>query len=367
MNAVLLLLLGLVVLTVGAELLVRGASKIALAAGLPPLIVGLTVVAYGTSAPELAVSVRAALAGQGDLALGNVLGSNVFNVLLVLGCSAVIIPLLASRQLVRLDVPILIAVCAGAWALAADGSFSRLDGLVLTGAGIVYTVLLIGMGRRQTKKEKAARAADPNVEDLPDPPKTLTGFLAAVGLLGAGLAGLVFGAQWLVDGAVTLARGLGVSDLVIGLTVVAAGTSAPELATSVVAAFRGERDLAVGNVVGSSIFNFLAVLGPAAAVAPAGIPVAPGVLHFDLPVVVAVAVVCLPIFLTNGVISRIEGGLFLAYFVLYTVYLFFSSTDHHLLEPYSAAVLFFVVPLTALGLLTSVAVWFKRGRPAPSS
>lgn len=313
------LALGLGLLVLGAELLVRGASRLARAAGLSPLVIGLSVVAFGTSAPELAVSLKACLAGQSDLALGNVLGSNTFNVLFILGLSALITPLAVSEQLVRLDVPLMSAAAALTWLLAANGTLGRLEGLAFLAGGVVYTVFLLRLGRRgpsllgkgvqKAEEERAAR-------------KGQTLFLA-VAFTALGLVCLSLGARGLVRGAVDLARFLGVSELVIGLSVVAAGTSLPEAATSVVASLRGERDLAVGNVVGSNIFNLLVVLGASAAIS-GRVRVAPAALHFDLPLMVATALVCLPIFFTGGRISRGEGGLFLAGYTAYLAFLFFG-------------------------------------------
>lgn len=308
---------GLALLVAGAEGLVRGASRLAAVVGVSPLVIGLTIVAYGTSAPELAVSVKAALAGQPDLGLGNVVGSNVFNVLFILGLSALITPLAVAQQLVRFDVWVMIGVSAAALLLGLDGRFGRVDGLVLVAGGVAYTAWCIRQGRR----ENAAVQAEYAAEFGPPPPTGLAAGLANVALVLVGLALLVLGSRWLVASAVVIARWLGVSELVIGLTIVAAGTSLPEVATSVVAAVKGERDIAVGNVVGSNIFNVLIVLGGAAAVAPQGIAVARAALRVDMPLMIVVSAACLPIFFTGYRISRLEGALFLVGYVAYTAYL----------------------------------------------
>ena len=329
-------------------MLVRGASALARAAGLPSLIIGLTVVAYGTSAPEFAVSLKAGLSGQPDIALGHVVGSNTFNVLVILGVSALVIPLAVSAQLVRLDVPVMIGVSVLTWLFAADGVVSRWEGLVLFAGVVAYTAMLIRLGRKQQ-----ASAAPPGPEEAARPGRRR---LVVPGLLVvAGLALLVIGARWFVQGAVDLARLLGISELLVGLTVVAAGTSLPELATSVVAAIRRERDIAVGNIVGSNIFNILAVLGASAAVSPAGVAVSQTALNFDIPVMVAVAVACLPVFFTGGRISRWEGALFLSYYAAYVTYLVLGASHHESLPAFSAAMLFFVMPGTILGIAISVA------------
>ena len=346
----LLLLLGFVLLIVGAEMLVRGASRLATAAGISPLVVGLTVVAFGTSSPDLAVSIGAAFAGTTDVAIGNVVGSNIFNVLFVLGLSALVAPLMVSRQLVRLDVPLLIVLSVVVALLALDGSIGRLDGVLLTGVLAVYTVFLIVHSRRET-----AAATDGTPV-----PASASRWYVDFAMLVLGLGLLVLGSHWLVQAAVALAVAFGVSELVIGLTVIAAGTSLPEVVTSVVASLRGERDIAVGNVVGSCLFNLMAVLGITALVAPAGLDVAPAVLRFDLPVMIAVAFVCLPIFFTGGRISRAEGALLFGYYIAYTAFVVLAATEHHSADALATALLFFALPLTTVTLLVVTVQALRR-------
>jgi len=343
--AIILITAGLVTLTVGAELLVKGASGLARSIGIPALIVGLTVVAFGTSAPELAVSMKAVLSGQADIALGNVVGSNIFNVLFILGVSALVIPLSVSSQLVRFDVPVMICVSLLAWLFAADGVIMRLEGALLVAGLAVYTTLLIRMGM------KPLPPSDRNLHgSTPKTPKRIT--VNAVLVL-FGLVLLIIGARWLVSGAVDLAVFLGVSELMIGLTIVAAGTSLPELATSFVAVIRKERDIAVGNVVGSNIFNILAILGTSAMVS-GDVGVAPGALHFDVPVMTAVAVACLPIFFTGGRISRWEGAVFVVYYIVYIAYLVLAASMHENADSFNRTMLWFVLPATMLGILISL-------------
>ena len=342
------LIAGLVLLVAGAEVLVRGAAKLAAQFGIPPLIIGLTVVAFGTSAPETAVSVQAAYNNSGDLAIGNVIGSNIANVLLILGMTALVAPLIVSRQLIRLDVPIMIGASLVVYALAWDGSLSRLDGALLFAGVLSYTAFLIVSSR----KDKTAPADDEfakefGLDETPKPHATAINF----GLLVAGLVLLVTGSNFLVEGAVSLARALGLSELVIGLTVIAVGTSLPELATSILAAIRGERDIAVGNIVGSNIFNLLCVLGLASLVSPSAIPVAANALAFDFPVMIAVALACLPIFFTGYRINRWEGLLFLAYYLAYTAYLVLSSTGRPFAEVFGDALIGYALPLTAVTLI----------------
>ncbi len=353
-----LFVLGLALLVGGGEALVRGASRLAVALGISPLVVGLTVVAFGTSSPELAVSVRAALAGQADVAVGNVVGSNIFNVLCILGLSAAVAPLVVAQQLVRLDVPIMIGVSVGLFVLALDGTIGRVDGLVLVAGAVGYGLFTV----RQSGKETAAVRAEYE-ETFGPRPRGVRQAVVDVVLVVGGLAMLVAGARWLVNGAVAAAEALGMSTLVVGLTIVAAGTSLPEVATSVVAALRGERDIAVGNVVGSNILNVLAIAGLAGVVSSRGVPVAPAALRFDLPVMIAVSAACLPIFFTGYRIARWEGFLFLAYYAAYTLYLILDAAEHDALPAFSAVMEMFVIPLTGVTLaVLAYRAW--RGRPA---
>ncbi|MDX1606103.1 MAG: calcium/sodium antiporter [Candidatus Competibacterales bacterium] len=358
-SVLLLFGLGLVLLVAGAEVLVRGASRLAAALGISPLVIGLTVVAFGTSAPEMAVSVQSALGGQGgaDIALGNVVGSNIFNVLFILGLSAAIAPLVVSQQLVRVDVPVMIGISVLVFLLALDGHIGRLNGVLLFGGIFAYTVFAIIQGRKESSpvQEEYAR-------EYGDAPAGRGGIALDGGFILAGLALLVLGSNWLVNGAIAMARAFGVSEMVIGLTIVAAGTSLPEVATSVMASIKGERDIAVGNVVGSNIFNLLAVLGLAALVAPDGINVAQSALRFDLLVMIAVAVACLPVFFTGYSIARWEGLVFLGYYVAYTAFLILAAGRHAALETYSSIMLLFVVPLTVITLLVTVIRQWRSGR-----
>lgn len=361
--------LGLVLLIIGAEWLVRGAAKLATSFGIAPLVIGLTVVAFGTSAPELAVSVQAGLSGNGEIALGNVVGSNIANILLILGISALIVPLSVHSQLVKLDVPIMIGVCAALWIICLDGRITRIDGGLLCIGLLAYIALLVWLSRRG----KAPASELEEVVGEEDPAQLRTGRARLINglLILFGLALLVLGANWLVDGATTVARALNVSDLVIGLTVVAVGTSLPEIATSILASIRGQRDIAVGNVVGSNIFNVLCVIGISAFVTPDDFPVPAAALQFDLPVMFAVAVVTFPIFFTGGRINRLEGGLLLAYFIAYTAYLLLDAAGHDAARPFSTAMLLFALPLTALGLLASLFVSLRhrrdKNRPAQAA
>lgn len=348
----LLLLGGFAVLVVGGELLVRGAGALARSIGMSPLIVGLTVVSFATSAPELAVTVDASLSGSPGLAVGNVVGSNITNVLLVLGAAGLILPIAVRRPVIRHDVPVMVGMSVLLLLLSLGGSVSRLDGLVLMGLLVAYVAWRVVTTRgsgRDDDDDAPARPGSPWLNAL---------------LVAVGVAMLVVGARWLVRGATDVATTLGLSELVIGLTVVAVGTSLPELATSVIAALRGNVEMAVGNVVGSNIFNIGAVMGIAAVVSPDGVPVAPGAVRFDLPVMIAVALALLPVAFTGFCVARWEAALFVAYYVAYVTYLLLDAAGHDALPQFSGVMLLFVIPITVLTLvvLTSYEVGLHRGR-----
>ncbi|MGI9218818.1 MAG: calcium/sodium antiporter [Hydrogenophaga sp.] len=352
---------GLVALIAGAELLVRGASKLALSFGISPLVVGLTIVAFGTSAPEVAVSLGAVLDGQTDIALGNVVGSNIFNVLFILGLSALITPLVVHIQLIRQEVPILVGTSLLLLVLSLDGRISAFDGAMLFGLLLAYTAFLVVQSRKETQAAKDEYAAEVQPAAAGSWDSRLPVQLL---LMAAGLALLVLGSQWLVDAAVVFAKALGVSDVVIGLTIVAAGTSMPEVATSVMAAVKGERDIAVGNVVGSNTFNILGCLGLSGiASGGAGLVVPEAVLNFDLWVMLAVALACVPVFMTGREIARWEGAVFLLYYVAYVAYLILAAQQHAALGTFSAVMMGFVLPLTVITLV--IVLLGKRSASAP--
>ena len=359
-----LFILGLFCLIGGAELLVRGASRLAAAVGISPLVIGLTVVAFGTSAPELAVSVLSASSGQADIAVGNVVGSNIFNVLFILGISAMITPLVVAQQLVRLEVPLMIGTALLLPLLALDGSLGRIDGLLLFGGILAYTAWSIRCSRKESAAVQEEYAREFGAQTDPDP--KARGLWRQLGLIVAGLALLVTGSNWLVDGAVAIARAFGVSELIIGLTIIAAGTSMPEVATSIMASIRGERDIAVGNVVGSNIFNILAVLGLSSLVAPVGVSVSAAAMAFDIPVMIAVSLACLPIFFTGHLIARWEGALFFGLYLAYTSYLILGAMHHDRLGQFSAVMLWFVLPLTFITLGVSAFRSWRQGNPQDS-
>jgi len=347
---------GLILLTCGAEFLVRGASRLAAITGISPLVIGLTVVAYGTSSPEMAVSVESAFSGQVDIALGNVIGSNILNVLLILGVCALILPLRVAQQLIWLDVPVMIGASVMVMVMALDGKITRIDGLILFAGAILYTIFAIKQGRQEKAGVEQEYAAEYETKSSSWPTQLI--------FIITGLGMLIIGARWLVDGAVQIAEFWGVSELIIGLTIIAAGTSLPEVATSVVASLRGERDIAVGNVVGSNILNILVVLGLCSSVSPEGISVAPAALTFDIPVMIAVALACAPIFFTGHLIARWEGFIFLLYYCAYSGYLVLNAQGHDNLPAFSAVMVEFVLPLT---LITLVVVYVRHATTSSST
>ncbi len=307
--------IGLLLLAAGAEGLVRGSASLARRLGVSPLVVGLTVVAFGTGSPELVVSLKAALGGSGAIAVGNVVGSNIMNIALVLGISALVRPLEVRALVTRLEVPVLIVASLAAWAFLAGGVFTRWEGCLFLVLFVLYTLARIFIARRKP----SARIMDEVAASETRPPR---GLLPAAGLTAAGLFVLAVGARFLVDGAVDAARILGVGEALIGLTVVALGTSLPELATSLVAAVRRQADIAVGNVVGSCIFNLLGILGLSSALHPLR---APGITGVDLAVMSGFALITLPIMRSGLRVSRLEGGLLVTGFAAYLGWLIHAT------------------------------------------
>lgn len=347
------ILVGLILLVGGGELLVRGASTLAVRVGISPLVVGLTVVAAATSAPELAVTVDAVLDGETDLAIGNVVGSNIANILLILGASALVLPLVVRRQLLKIDVPVLVLLSVLLLVLSLDGGISRVDGLVLLTVLVGYTLWTVRVSKRASTTE-----ADTDV------PATSVSVPVSVLMVIGGVALLVAGSQLLVDGAVNIATSLGVSGLVVGLTVVAIGTSLPELAASVVAVRKRQTELAVGNAVGSCLANIGLVLGVPALFTPGGLAVPGAAVALDIPLMIAAALVLLPVAFTRALIVRWEGIVFVGLYAAYTGYVVLAATDHDAAEGFSTVMLIFVLPLVAgVPLLSAVyEAGVRRGR-----
>jgi cation:H+ antiporter len=374
------IVLGLVLLVAGGELLVRGASGLATRIGMSSLVVGLTVVAFATSAPELAVTLGAVMGGEPGLAVGNVVGSNIANVLMILGSSAIILPLLVKVQLVRIDIPFMAALSILFLLLAIDGGFSRVDGLILLVLLVLYIAVAIILSRRDGHVDElrgpgasiatasagrvgqTARTSGDTMTEAVEDVEARGSIGRDVVLVLIGVALLVVGANILVKGATGIATAFGVSDLIVGLTVVAIGTSLPELATSIVAVRRGQRDLAVGNVVGSNIFNIGAVAGLAAMISPTGLPVPESALALDIPLMIAASVVLLPLAFTGSVIARWEGGLLVALYVSYLLYTVLAAAERPILQGFTTVMLWFITPLVVLTVISTVIHEISRRR-----
>jgi len=316
--AIAALLGGLVLLALGAEVLVRGAVTLAELARIPPALVGLTVVAFGTSVPELAVCLDAAARGEPGIALGNVVGSNICNLLLILGAAALVAPLWVPEELIRFDLPLLCGVSVAALLAGLDGAVGRLQGGVLL-VGLFAWGLFELVGA-QSGRQIAARRKRAKV-----PRAGLRGFAIALGATALGFAFVLGGAPLVVTGATSIARALGVSDTVIALTVISIGTALPELATSCAAAFRGQGELAVGNVLGSNLFNLLGVLGASALASPTGVPIPRSALVFDLPVMLFGTLICIPILRSERTVTRAEGGALLVGYAAYIALRFHAA------------------------------------------
>lgn len=346
---------GLVILILGGEILVRGASGVATLARISPLIIGLTVVSFGTSAPELAVSVQASYLGSGDIALGNVLGSNIFNLLVVLGVAAMVTPLLVSDDLFRRDLWWMLGATLALFPIGWDGEVSRLEAGFLFVTLVGYLVWLIRSSRRMS-----AKVQEDLSDDAPTIKSNLLNVLMFLGFVVVGLALLVLGSNWLTDGAVAIAQSFGVSELVIGLTIVATGTSLPEVITSVMAGIKGERDIAVGNVVGSNIFNVLCVLGGAGIVAKTPLPFPAEAFRFDLPIVVLISAVCLPVFSIGRTVTRMDGVLFVLGYVVYTSYLIFNASHSNWVSVVTNLCWFGLAPAAVVVLVAEYMIFTNR-------
>jgi cation:H+ antiporter len=316
--------IGLLAVIGGAELVVRGGSRIAARLGISPMVIGVTVVAVGTSAPELAIGIDAALRGSGSLAVGNIAGTNTLNVLFILGLVALLQPVRLHSHTLKLDLPMIVGASVLMFLLAADGLLTRLDGGLLLLLGVAYTVLIVRAARREAAvvRTEFAREYGATKRELASTAQLVRDTVWLI----AGLAVIVVGADWLVDGAVKIARGFGVAETVIGLTIVAIGTSAPELVTAIVATLRKERDIAVGNLLGSTVYNIVFILGAIALVPANGIPVEPPLIAIDIPVMLAATIACVPVFLTGRRIRRLEGAAFIAAYLVYLTYLLIART-----------------------------------------
>ncbi len=356
---------GLIGLLVSGHFVVGAASKIGARFGLTPMVIGLTIVAAGTSAPELAVVFQSIAAEDTELAVGSIIGSNIANVLLVLGLTAAMGTIRVAARVVRVDVPVMIAASAALLVLSLDERLSRPDGILLVAGLVAFVVWTLRTAPRaeveaapngeSTADGSPVEAAD-GTHDAGDRSIGLSGrgFVAQVGLLIGGIAGLALAARYVVSGAEGIAVSLGVPELIVGLTIVAIGTSTPEIVTTLIAAMNGERDLAVGNAVGSNIFNILLVLGSSTVIAPDGIAISRDALTLDLPILLAAAVACVPVVFWDNKLDRWEGGVFVAYYVAYLIFLVLDATGNRASDPFALVMLAFVMPLTALTVLVVV-------------
>ena len=343
------ILLGIVLLFGGGELFVAGSSALALLLGIPQIVIGLTVVSLGTSAPELFVSLISTFQDGDAIAVSNVVGSNIFNVMVVLGLSALVVPLRVKSRLVRRDVPLLLGVSMAVWGMASGGRLTWQAGLAL----LVGTAINL-IWEMRTASEYSEEEGDFDEGDRATP-------AVAAAKLAGGLVLLVLGSQVLVKGATAAAIGLGVTETVIGLTIVSAGTSMPELVTSLVAAYRGKADLAIGNVVGSNLLNQLLILGVCGVFSGEGLLVDPVVISRDLPVMVLTTLALLPILWTRGVVTRLEGGILVGLYGLYLAEQVLSETLTTAQDEFRFVVLVVVLPLVLVFLVWQMLRW-RRDR-----
>ena len=334
-------ILGLAGLIVGAEFFLRAVDRFGLKWGVSPMVMGLTVVAFATGAPELAISLKAAMNDSADLVLGNIIGSNIANILLILGITGFITPLQIKLRIVRIDVPIVIAMSIVLYLLALDGVLSLTDGIVLLLGLLTYSVFTF----LQIRKNKVDISELYGHEEVELATGTLF-YVKNIGLLLAGLALIALGANWMVSSAVTIAQLLGMSELVVGLTIVSIGTSLPEVATSMTAARKGNADIAVANVLGSNIYNIILTLGLTIVIAPGVLEVSRNALMLDMPFMIAVAVGCIPIFLTGFDLDRKDASLFLFYYVAYLIYLILEATGSEYLGWIEKGFFFGILPFT---------------------
>ncbi|WP_338491160.1 calcium/sodium antiporter [Pseudomonas trivialis] len=344
---------GLLLLIVGAEVLVRAAVRLAASLKVRPLIIGLTIVAFGSSAPQMTVSLQATLAGNTDIAVGSVIGSSIFNVLVTLGLAALIIPLRVSRQLVRLDIPVMIIAALLVFTLAANEELTPLDGLLLLIALLAY----LGVLHYQTRHSRRPRTLD-TVARAP--------WLSSVIRIVGGLLVLVLAGHLLLGAAVDVASDLGLSERIVGLTLIGVGTSLPCLATSLIAALRGEREIAVGNVIGSNLFNLLGVLGLTALLAPTPLSVSPNAVDFDLPVMLGVVVLCLPVFYSGYRVTRAEGLVMLGLYLAYGLHVMAFTTGMPLAGKLEHLMLYYILPaLVAFLLFSTLRAWRRQHKREP--
>tara|TARA_R110000868_G_scaffold383578_2_gene650594 strand:- start:10189 stop:11274 length:1086 start_codon:yes stop_codon:yes gene_type:complete len=351
---VLLFIGGLVSLIGGAELFLKAVDHFGLKWGVSPVIMGLTVVAFATGAPELAISIKAASSGSADLVLGNIIGSNIANILLILGITSLIAPINITRRIIRIDVPIVIGASLLLFILAFDGVLSSFDGIILISGLVAYSIFTYFQIRKGKEDETDVFEFAESVDDLA---KGSFFYIKNISFLLVGLALIVLGSNWMVDSAVTIARLFGLSELVIGLTIISIGTSLPEVATSLSAARKGNADIAVANVMGSNLYNILLTLGLTLIIAPNFLDVSQKAIDFDLPFMLAVSIVCIPIFVAGFNLTRMDGFLFLFYYFSYLVYLTFDAIESSFIQQIESIFIWVVIPATIIYMIWRMIVY----------
>ncbi len=356
---IVLFVLGLVALIAGAELFLKAVDHFGLKWGVSPLIMGLTVVAFATGAPELAISIKAAMSGSADLVLGNIIGSNIANILLILGITALIAPLNITRRVIKVDVPIVIAASVTVYILALDGELGTIDGVILMAGLVGYSYFMF----LQIKKDADEQAGVEEVFEYETSPDQLAKgaffYIKNIGFLLIGLTLIVAGSSWMVESAVTIATILGMSELVIGLTIVSIGTSLPEIATSLSAARKGKADIAVANVMGSNLYNMLLTLGLTLIIAPNVLAVSADAIKLDLPFMVAVSIACIPIFIAGFNLTRRDGALFLVYYSTYLSYLVLNAINSSFVPVIQNTMFYVILPGTIIYMIWRIIEYRK--------
>lgn len=337
----LLIIGGLALLILGGEILIKSSTNLASRLGMKPIVIGLTIIAMGTSAPEIIINLSSISEGHSSLALGNILGSNIFNILFILGISALITPLIINQKLIKIDIPILIILTITVWIFSLDLNLSFNEGIIL----FILLILFIIFSIKFSKKE-SPEVIKEYENEFSTPRKSL---LLTIIYFCMGLTLLLLGSHYLVNGSVSLARSWGISELIIGITILACGSGTPEVVISVMAARKKEYDIAIGNIIGSCIFNILFVLGTSIIIFP-NQPIPPEALNFDIPIMILTSIICLPICLSDQKVSRIEGLLLLLYFVSYISFIILNSSGHDAIEPFGKIVGLFFIPITMITL-----------------
>lgn len=339
--------IGLVALVYGADLFLKGVDAFGIKWRISPVIMGLTVVAFATGAPELAISIKAAANGSADLVLGNIIGSNIANILLIIGIGSVMKAIAITPRILKVDLPIVLFVSLVLYWISSDGSLSKLDGVILISMLIAYSIFTFFQIKKSRAEHKIVDLYEPNInpDNLDD---GLKFYAINLGWLAIGLVMIVMGSDWMVDSAIEIATLFGISELIIGLTIVSIGTSLPEVATSIAIIRKGNPESAIGNVLGSNLYNVLLTLGITILITPQVLQVSSIAINFDLPIMVGVIILCFPIFITGMKITRSEGVVFLLYYASYLTILTLDAISSPYSESFDFAMIWIVIPATAL-------------------